>query len=110
MSKKNLLVGQNGVSQTLFHENLAANEFVIEEKQSAQSIQAILDQNAADRAAGRNTKAKGVHVARVPIVIRDRWYKEWERGWKDSLTWKNYLVMQLNKSENKHLLTGVKSI
>ena len=54
--------------------------------------------------------AHGRHAARVPRQWREQWRKEWKKYHSDKFSWTEYLVMQLNKAENKHLLTGVRNL
>lgn len=85
-------------------------ELILDPHTDDRSLQALLDQNHADRSDGVNRRAHGVHAARVPIQWREQWRKEWKQYHSDKFTWTTYLVMQLNKSENKHMLTGVRHL
>ena len=110
MTRKKLLLADTGDIQTVAHFNDFDGEFIIDHHMPNQVVKGILDQNHADRRAGHNPRAKGRHVARIPTLWYERWKKEWEANWKDVMSWQDYMVRELNSSENKFLRTGAKHL
>ena len=104
------LIDHTGVTYTNMLVNNDGTEMVLDPHMPDKVVKTILDKNAEDRADGVNLRAHGTHAARIPVLWREQWRKEWKKGYADKFTWTTYLIMQLNKSENKLLLTGVKKL
>lgn len=54
-----------------------------------------------------NTKAEGRLAARIPIVLYESWQREWKQKHSDTCTFKQYVVMQINSPDYKHLRNQV---
>lgn len=80
------------------------------DEMSGRATQAILDQNARDRAEGHNPHAIGRHAARVPLTLLESWRQDWKRNHKDKWEWSTFLAMKLNSADYKHLRTGVSKL
>lgn len=98
-------LGYSGVVETRVH--FEGDEFITEDIQHGPVIQAILDQNQADRSMGPNRRALGRHAGRIPLTLLDSWRKEWERKHSDKWEWKTFLVMRMNDRDYSYLRTGV---
>lgn len=109
MATTKLLLDDTGDTRTYAHLS-DDGELILDPHTDDRVVKAILDQNHEDRATGSNRMAHGRHAARVPRQWREQWRKEWKKYHSDKFSWTEYLVMQLNKSENKHMLTGVRSV
>ncbi len=71
----------------------------------ASKIQAILDENHANRREGHNRKAFGRLAARIPDVLFYEWQKEWRTTYRKDWTWQTYLAMKISSGEHKKFLT-----
>lgn len=75
-------------------------------------VQAVLDhcQRVSNHRTILPTRALGRPAATIDMVTRQKWRREWERGYADKMKWGQFLVMKLNSSENSRLRTGVSKL
>ena len=103
MSKHSL--GYSGAIETRVH--FEGDEMITEDIMHAKQVQAILDQNQADRSMGHNRFARGRHAARIPLPMLHDWRQDWEKNHTDKWEWQTFLISKINSRDYSKLRTGV---
>lgn len=106
---KRIVLSDDGHKLTRIH--VSDEELVTEEVTSPQYMQALLDENARDRAGGvRKDRDMGWHVGRVDEVTHYNWMREWREHYKGSMTKGQFIAMKLNDRDNSQFRLGVKRV
>ena len=78
-------------------------EIVARDIQSAEVNTHIVDENKRMRSAmrdGINRLAEGGKLAaRIPITLFQNWRREWDKSYRDSVTWQTFLASRVNDRE-----------
>ena len=87
--------------------HVSDNELITEEFTPTSVEQEVLDHAHTLRGLEQSRHSPMRHAATIPMGTYAIWRKEWQQKHADKWTWKTWLVMRLNSSDNKNLRTGV---